>query len=157
MAIFKRRERSRDKCDQCGDHTLVDPKMKGDYFADGVLRDITRVSCDSCGKQFCVKCMERLGARPNGQIACLKCSAHIENDLPPLLLGLEFLLRRTHKLKAAQGEALGWLTREPLGKATCAIRDFISDAAFVDLVDKIRTIDPAVAHYLEVAFARTAT
>ncbi|MGV1036948.1 MAG: DUF2510 domain-containing protein [Candidatus Nanopelagicales bacterium] len=70
-------------------------------------------------------------------------------DLPAALPSLQNMMMQAYPdLKAAQVEALTRLTHQPLGEATYAIRGFLSDKAFLELVEKMKPIDPDLAEYL---------
>jgi hypothetical protein len=74
----------------------------------------------------------------------------MEGDLPAALPLLKaYMMRMYPDLKAGQLEALTWLTNNPLGKATYALREFLSDQAFLDLREKMRAADPDLAKYLD--------
>jgi hypothetical protein len=57
------------------------------------------------------------------------------------------MMSRYPDLKAGELEALTWLTTHTIREATEAIAGFLGGAAA--FVEKVRTVDPAAADYLE--------
>jgi hypothetical protein len=71
-------------------------------------------------------------------------------DLPAAHPALRSMMMQAWPdLKAGQLEALTRLTHQPLGEATYAIRGFLPDQDFLDLVEKMNPIDEGLADYLQ--------
>lgn len=52
-------------------------------------------------------------------------------------------------LKAAELEALTWLTGHNIGEASEAIGGFMGQTLLLSFIEKVRTVDPAAAEYLD--------
>ena len=142
------------KCAKCGgpisDSSEEHIRSITEWVAGMALRDCMRVTCGKCGKSFCVRCIELAGNHQHGGLPCPSCHGQMEGDLPAALPLLNaYMMRMYPDLKAGQLEALFWLTNNPLGKATYALREFLSDQAFLDLREKMRAVDPDLAKYLD--------
>ena len=160
MGIFGKRNM---KCARCRstlhDHSEeyvrnVTPAMVGE-----ALRNSMHVTCSACGRNYCVRCMESggsclsdRGGRSPGMVLvlwCTGCRREMSTDLPAALPSLKSMMMQAYPdLKAAQLEALTWLTNQPLGEATYAIRGFMRDPDLLEFVEKVKTIDPNLADYL---------
>lgn len=165
MGIFGKRKM---KCARCH-NTLHD--YSEEYVRNATpailglaLRNSMHVTCSACRRNYCVRCMEtgeiylsdlgKYGRLNKPLFAVLWCTgcrkAMMDIDLPAAHPALKSLMMRAHPdLKAGQLEALTRLIHQPLGEATYAIRGFMSDKDFLELVEKMKTIDQALADYLQ--------
>jgi ferredoxin len=142
------------KCAKCGGPITDSPEEAirriPDWVAGMALRDSIGVVCGQCGKKFCVGCIERAGNHQHGGLPCPSCHGQMGGDLPAALPLLKvYMMRMYPDLKAGQLEALTRLTNEPLGQATCALREFLSDQGFLELTERMRAVDPGLAQYLD--------
>ena len=142
------------RCARCGailgDHSEEHVRELTEFVLVSGLRDNLHVTCSACGKNICVGCMERVGNHQRGGLACPSCYGQIGTDLPAAHPLLKSYVEAMHPdLKAAEREALTWLTHHPLGEATYAITGFMNDTLLLEFREKVRTVDPGVAEYLD--------
>lgn len=164
MGIFGKRKM---KCARCH-NTLHD--YSEEYVRNAApailglaLRNSMHVTCSTCRRNYCVRCMETDGTylsdlgrhRLNEPLfVVLWCTSSrermMDTDLPAAHPALKSMMMQAYPdLKAGQLEALTRLTHQPLGEATYAIRGFMSDKDFLELVEKMKTIDEGLANYLQ--------
>lgn len=139
MGIFGKRKM---KCARCHstlhDHSEEYVRNATPAMVGVALRDNMHVTCSACGRNYCVRCMESggsclsdRGGRCPGMVLvlwCTGCRSEMGTDLPAVHPSLQSMMMQAYPdLKAAQLEALGRLTHQPLGEATYAIRGFMSD------------------------------